>query len=47
MIVHNHGWTIAKGASPGDFLLIPPQSIDPEQQPLPMPSKRPPWVRTG
>ena len=37
LLIHNNGWEIERsGAS---YYLIPPRAVDPEQQPIPMPSK--------
>lgn len=47
MILHNNGWWIEHGLSPGEFQLIPPASIEPKQTPRLMPSKHPPWLECG
>lgn len=37
LLVHNNGWRICREGA--EYFLIPPRSIDPEQRPIPMPSK--------
>jgi hypothetical protein len=37
LLVHNNGWRITRTG--GDYLLVPPRSIDPDQTPIAMPSK--------
>jgi hypothetical protein len=37
MLVHNNGWRIRREGS--EYFLIPPRSQDPEQTPIPMPTK--------
>jgi hypothetical protein len=46
--LHNNGWRFERRRKPagfmehgGDLVLIPPRSIDPEQRPIPAPSKSP------
>jgi hypothetical protein len=37
--VHNNSWRIKREAA--DYVLIPPRERDPQQTPIPMPSKSP------
>ena len=37
LLIHNNGWEITHTG--GDYFLIPPRSIDPQQRPIPMPTK--------
>jgi hypothetical protein len=39
MLVHNNGWQVIRRGS--DYLVVPPPSIDPEQRPIPAPSRSP------
>ncbi len=46
LLLHNNGWRFERRPEParvtglaGDLVLIPPRSIDPEQRPIPAPSK--------
>jgi hypothetical protein len=39
MLVHNNSWRIKREAA--DYVLIPPRERDPQQTPIPMPSKSP------
>lgn len=39
LLLHNNGWRFERAR--GDLVLIPPQTIDPEQRPIPAPSKNP------
>ena len=48
LLLHNNGWRFERRREPagltglaGDLVLIPPRSIDPEQRPIPAPSKNP------
>jgi hypothetical protein len=46
MLTHDNGWEIERvpglaPAEPDEYRLIPPVGIDPEQSPIPMPSKSP------
>lgn len=47
MLLHDHGWNIKRGSSPGEFLLIPPVSVDRARIPRPMRSKSPDLLRTA
>lgn len=47
LLLHNHGWRVERAPSDGEFVLIPPMSVDPAQLARPMPSKLPPWLRSG
>lgn len=47
LLLHDHGWQIVRGRDPGQLLLIPPASVDPERVPWAMPSKLPRWLRPG
>lgn len=47
LLFHDHGWQIIRTDQPGELLLVPPPSIDPTRTPLPMPSKRPRWLKPG
>ncbi len=40
LLLHNNGWTIARGREPGQFDLSPPGDIDPTHEPRTMPPKR-------
>jgi hypothetical protein len=46
---HNEGWEIRRGDGPGEstYWLIPPRDIDPQQTPMPMPSKAKTWRDLG
>jgi hypothetical protein len=46
LLLHNHGWRIEHTPSK-ELQLIPPASIDPTRKPRPMPTKLPPWLKTG
>nr|MDQ2699488.1 HNH endonuclease [Actinomycetota bacterium] len=37
MMIHNNGWAIVR--EQGTYSLIPPASLDPQQRPIPMPTK--------
>jgi hypothetical protein len=39
LLLHNNGWQFERTS--GELVLIPPRSIDPEQRPIPAPSKNP------
>ncbi|MEN9621215.1 MAG: hypothetical protein RL499_1408 [Actinomycetota bacterium] len=39
LLLHNNGWRFERQS--GELVLIPPRSIDPEQRPIPAPSKSP------
>jgi hypothetical protein len=39
LLLHNNGWRFERRRD--EFVLIPPRSIDPEQRPIPAPSKSP------
>jgi hypothetical protein len=46
LLLHNNGWRFERqpddhGPPPGELVLIPPVTIDPEQRPIPAPSKSP------
>ncbi|UTT61838.1 HNH endonuclease signature motif containing protein [Microcella humidisoli] len=48
LLLHNNGWrferrreSVGRTGMAGDLVLIPPRSIDPEQRPIPAPSKSP------
>jgi hypothetical protein len=48
LLLHNNGWrferlreSVGRSGMAGDLVLIPPRSIDPEQRPIPAPSKSP------
>lgn len=46
LLLHNNGWRFERqpdghGRPPGELALIPPVTIDPEQRPIPAPSKSP------
>lgn len=48
LLLHNNGWRferrrecVGRTGMAGDLMLIPPRSIDPEQRPIPAPSKSP------
>ena len=48
LLLHNNGWrferrreSVGRTGLAGDLQLIPPRSIDPEQRPIPAPSKNP------
>jgi len=46
LLLHNNGWRFERradqrGGPAGDLVLIPPVTIDPEQRPIPAPSKSP------
>lgn len=47
LLVHDHGWEIRSGHSPGELLLVPPTAVDGERTPRPMPSKLPPWMSSA
>lgn len=37
MLVHNNGWRVTREGS--DYFVVPPRSHDPQQRPIPAPSK--------
>ena len=37
LLLHDHGWEIVREG--GEFYLVPPVGIDPEQRPIHLPSK--------
>ncbi len=46
LLLHNNGWRFERqhdehGRPAGELVLIPPETIDPEQRPIPAPSKSP------
>ncbi|MCU1575483.1 MAG: endonuclease, partial [Leifsonia sp.] len=47
LLLHNHGWRIEHAPNPDQLQLIPPASVDPTHKPRPMPTKLPPWLKTG
>lgn len=38
MLIHNNGWSIRRTG--GDYVLVPPETLDPARTPIPMPAKR-------
>jgi hypothetical protein len=44
LALHNHGWRIDRAGPPGEFMLIPPASVDPERRPIPMRKKHQAWL---
>jgi hypothetical protein len=47
LLLHNNGWRIEHAPNPDQLQLIPPASVDPTHKPRPMPTKLPPWLKTG
>ncbi len=45
LLLHDHGWQIRRSADGGEFVLVPPSSIDARQAPRPMPSRSREWQR--
>jgi len=43
MLVHNNGWRVIRRGS--DYFVVPPPSVDPQQRPIPAPSRSP--IRAG
>jgi hypothetical protein len=41
MLLHNNGWSVARGNGPGEFDLLPPPDIDPLRRARQMPTQRP------
>lgn len=37
LLLHNNGWRVTRTG--GDYFVVPPRSLDPEQRPIPAPSK--------
>ena len=45
MLVHNNGWQVTRTDS--DYFVVPPRSLDREQQPIPAPAKGVAGVRAA
>jgi len=45
LLLHDQSWSIVAAASPAEFDLVPPTSVDPHQQPRPMHSRSREWRR--
>ena len=45
LLVHNNGWQVTRAGT--DYSVVPPRSLDPEQQPIPAPAKGVAGVRAA
>ncbi len=46
LLLHDQGWNIVRSRESADYSLVPPRSIDPRENPRPMPSRSREWQRS-